>query len=295
MLRKSARLRYQFIHDNRQHYPLIWWLDCLEVSRSGYHSWQHKPPSERSKQDKQLLQKIRHVYLDSRKTYGYPRIHAELKAAGETCGRHRIYRLMKANGIQALMARKQKRSREAKHREGFAANTLNRRFYAFAPNQRWVTDMTTIPIRGGYLHLAAVLDLYSRALIGWAMDTRMTTELIKDALTMALWRRGKPRYVLVHSDQGSQYRSMDYQKLLTDNALECSMSRKGNCHDNAVMESFFHTLKTELTNHHRYQSVQAAKQSIFEYIEIFYNTRRRHSYLNYTAPFEYESMMENEK
>jgi len=262
----------------------------MKVSRSGYHSWEHKPQSERSKQDKRLVIKIRQAHLDSRKTYGYLRVHAELKDSGETCGKHRVYRLMKANGLHADMARKQKRSREAKHMEGFEDNKLNRRFYAAAPNQRWVTDITTIPIRDGYLYLATVLDLYSRALIGWAMDSRMDTSLIKDALTMALWRRGKPRNVLVHSDQGSQYRSMDYQMLMKKHDLECSMSRKGNCHDNAVAESFFHTLKTELTNHYRYKNIEEAKQSIFEYIELFYNTKRRHSYLNYKAPFEFESI-----
>jgi len=263
----------------------------MEVSRSGYHSWETKPPSERSKQDTLLIKKIRQVHMDSRRTYGYPRIHAELKDSGETCGKHRVYRLMRENGIQAHMARKQKRSREAKHMKGFEENKLNRRFYAFKPNQRWVTDITTIPTRNGYLHLAAVLDLYSRALIGWAMDTRMTTQLIKDALMMALWRRGEPRNVLVHSDQGSQYRAMDYQLLLNKYDLDCSMSRKGNCHDNAVMESFFHTLKTELTNHYRYKNAEEAKRCIFEYIEVFYNKKRRHSYLNYKAPFEYETMM----
>lgn len=158
----------------------------MKVSRSGYHTWKNKPQSERSKQNEKLVQKIRTIHKESRRTYGYPRIHAELKDRGETCGRHRVYRLMKENGIQAEMARKQKRSREAKHREGFAENKLNRRFYALKPNQRWVTDITTIPIGGGYLYLAAVLDLYSRALIGWAMDTRMTTQLIKDAFIMAL-------------------------------------------------------------------------------------------------------------
>lgn len=238
-----------------------------------------------------MIEKIRAIHHRSRKTYGYPRVHAELKETGETCGKNRVYRLMRENGIQAHIARKQKRSRDAKHMEGFVANKLNRRFYAIAPNERWVTDITTIPIRGGYLHLAAVLDLYSRALIGWAMDTSMTTRLIKDALTMALWRRGKPGNVLVHSDQGSQYRSMDYQLLLKEYDLECSMSRKGNCHDNAVMESFFHTLKVELTNRYHYKNVNEAKQSIFEYIEVFYNQKRRHSYLNYKSPFQYESMM----
>lgn len=235
------------------------------------------------------------IHQRSRRTYGYPRVHAELNDTGEPCGKHRVYRLMKAEGLQAHIARKQKRSREARHMEGFEANKLNRQFYAAAPNQRWVTDITTIPVRGGYLHLAAVLDLYSRALIGWAMNTSMTTQLIKDALTMALWRRGKPRNVLVHSDQGSQYRSMDYQLLLNEFGLECSMSRKGNCHDNAVIESFFHTLKGELTNRYRYKNAEEAKQSIFEYIEVFYNKKRRHSYLNYKAPFEYETMMASGK
>jgi putative transposase len=270
-------------------------LECLGVSRSGYHSWLNKPPSERSKQNKALAEKIREIHKQSRETYGYPRIHAELKEAGETCGKNRVYRLMQENGIQAHIARKQKRSREARHMEGFKANMLNRQFYALTPNQRWVSDITTIPVRGGYLHLAAVLDLYSRALIGWAMDTGMTTQLIKDALTMALWRRGKPGKVLVHSDQGSQYRSVDYQLFLEEHGLECSMSRKGNCHDNAVMESFFHTLKGELTNRYRYKSAEEAKQSIFEYIEVFYNQKRRHSYLNYKAPFEYETMMASGK
>ncbi len=263
----------------------------MNVSRSGYHTWENKPPSERSKQNKQLLAKIKAVHKDSRKTYGYPRIHAELKATGETCGKHRVYRLMRENGIQAEMARKQKRSREAKHREGFQANKLNRQFYAEQANQCWVTDITTIPIRGGYLYLAAVLDLYSRALIGWAMDTRMTTRLIKDAFMMAVWRRGEPRKMLVHSDQGSQYRAADYQQLLDNYDCESSMSRKGNCHDNAVMESFFHTLKTELTHHYHYKNANEAKQSIFEYIEVFYNSKRRHSYLNYESPFAYEAKM----
>ena len=267
----------------------------MEVSKSGYYTWLNQPPSERSKQDKALIKKIRLVHSKSRKTYGYPRVHAELKEAGETCGRNRVYRLMKENGIQARMAKKQKRSREARHMEGFEDNKLNRRFYALAPNQRWVTDITMIPTRGGNLYLAAVLDLYSRALIGWAMSTKTTTVLIKDALIMALWRRGKPKNVLVHSDQGSQYRSMDYQLLLKEYDLECSMSRKGNCHDNAVIESFFHTLKTELTNNYRYKNCTEAKQSIFEYIEVFYNQKRRHSYLNYKAPFEYEKLMVIEK
>lgn len=235
--------------------------------------------------------KIRQIHERSRKTYGYPRIHAELKDTGESCGKNRIYRLMKENGIQGYVARKQKRSREARHMEGFEDNKLQRQFNAPIPNQRWVADITTITTRSGYLHVAGVLDLYSRALIGWSMDTKMTSELTKNALTMALLRRDKPRKVLVHSDQGSQYRAMDYQLLLSEHDLECSMSRKGNCHDNAVMESFFHTLKSELTNRYSYKNAEEAKQSIFEYIELFYNTKRKHSYLNYKAPFEYESMM----
>ena len=267
----------------------------MEVSSSGYYEWLNGPESERSKQDKRLLKKIHVAHRNSRETYGYPRIHADLLDQGERCGRKRIYRLMRDNGIQAKMAKKQRRGSEARHFEGFKDNVLNRQFYAENPNQRWVSDITMVPTQAGWLYLAVVMDLYSRAVVGWAMGQKMTTTLVNDALVMALWRRGNPKGVLVHSDQGSQYRSTDYQALLKKNGLECSMSRKGNCWDNAAMESFFHTMKTELTHHKRYRKQSEAKQYIFEYIEVFYNQKRRHSYLEYRAPFEYEKLMSSEK
>lgn len=172
----------------------------------------------------------------------------------------------------------------------FGENKLQRQFHAPSPNQRWVSDVTHVPSQSGWLYLAVVMDLYSRAIIGWAMDTRNATALVSEALQMALWRRGSPKQVLVHSDQGAPYRSNEYQRLLLRHKLTCSMSRKGTCLDNAAMESFFHSLKTELTHHQLYKTPKEAKQDIFEYIEIFYNKTRRHSYLGYLAPFEYERL-----
>ncbi len=195
---------------------------------------------------------------------------------------------MKESNIRAKAAKRFRRAYESKHREGIQANLLNRQFTVSKPNTVWVSDITMIPTKMGWLHLATVMDLYSRGIVGHAMSNTTTTTLIKDALKMALNQRKRTGALLLHSDQGSQYRSSEYQTMLKENNIIASMSRKGECHDNAVMESFYHTLKTELVYHERYDSYKEAKASLFDYIEIFYNRQRSHSTLGYRAPFEYE-------
>lgn len=283
-------MKYRFIRDNRSRHPLTWWFSALGVSKSGFYDWLNGPESERSKQDKHLLACIKEIHTDSRETYGAPRIHKELQVQGARCSKKRVQRLMRDNDIRTKAYRRQKRGGIARNDEGIGENKLQRQFHAREPNQRWVSDITMIPTRVGWLHLAVVMDLYSRAIVGWSMNASMTAQLVKDALTMALWRRGKPSGVLVHSDQGSQYQSSDYRDTIAEHGLIPSMSRKGNCWDNAAMESFFHTLKTELTHHERYRNREEAKQNVFEFIELFYNRKRRHSYVGYMAPLEYERL-----
>jgi len=284
-------VRYHYIKQTRQDHPLSWWCDCLGVSRSGYHSWLTRQPSQRDQENAVLVEKIEQAYRASRGTYGYPRIHAQLRAAGETCGKHRIARLMQRHGIVAKTHKRYRRSALSKHYEGFEANKLNRQFRASGPNQRWVSDITYLPTLQGEVYLAAILDLHSRAIVGWSMSHKADTKLVQDALSMALGRRGKVTGLLLHSDQGCQYRAGEYQSELHRAGIESSMSRKGNCLDNAVMESFFHTLKTELTHQATYRTRAEVKQAIFEYIEVFYNRQRRHSYLNYEAPLIFEAKL----
>jgi len=281
-------MRYRFIQTEKAHYPVTLLCQVLQVSRSGYYDWQGRPLSQHTLEDQRLLVKIRAIHKASRETYGSPRIHTDLQADGETCGKQRTARIMRDNGIQARTQRKFKATTNSRHNYPVAENILDRQFTASAPNQRWVADITYIDTAEGWLYLAVVLDLYSRAIVGWAMDRRMTRQLVADALVMALWRRGKVKGLLLHSDRGSQYASNDYQRLLKSNDITCSMSRKGNCYDNAAMESFFGTLKQELVHHEHYATREQAKASIFEYIEVFYNQQRRHSAINYLAPMVFE-------
>jgi transposase InsO family protein len=260
----------------------------MEVSASGYYDWLKRPQSDRSKQNQALLEKIKQIHRASRAIYGYPRVYQALAAQGESCGKHRVARLMRQSGIRSKVAKRYRRSYESKHREGIHANRLQRQFNADKPNQKWVSDISLIPTQSGWVYLAVVMDLYSRAVIGWSMNCQMKSDLVKGALQMALDNREINKKLLLHSDQGSQYRSADYQQLLSDNGITCSMSRKGNCWDNAVVESFFQSLKTEWVYHYRYQNQTQAMQSIFEYIEVFYNRQRLHSTINYLAPLEYE-------
>lgn len=260
----------------------------LQVSSSGYYAWRGAPEGCRAAANRALLGKIVHIHQQSRETYGYPRVHAELQAAGESCGRHRVARLMRLAGLKTRQKRLWERSGRGRTFEHIEAHRLQRNFAAVEPDKKWVSDITQFPTAEGWLYLAAVMDLYSRRIVGWAMDKRPTQKIVTDALKMALWRRGKVKGLMVHSDQGMQYRTGNYHRLLKAYGITCSMSRKGNCLDNAPMESFFHTLKTEHTHHVRFKTRAEARQSLFEWIEVFYNRQRRHSYLEYMTPDEYE-------
>ena len=262
----------------------------MKVSKSGYHDWLHRCPSEREKANRELTEKIRLVHQESRQTYGGNRIHAELCEQGILCGKNRVVRLKRKAGIIAKTRRRFKVTTDSKHNLPISENILNREFSVLAPNTHWGVDITYIPTWEGWLYLAVVIDIFSRKVIGWAMDGNMRTSLVKSALFMALKDRKVPKGLIHHSDRGSQYASVEYQSLLSTHLMTSSMSRKGNCWDNAVVESFFHTLKTELIYHCKYKTREEAAQSIFEYIEVFYNRKRRHSTLGYQSPERYEMM-----
>jgi len=281
-------MRYQFVRDHSGRYPVRRMCRVLEVTPSAYYAWRGRPESRRVREDRRLLVEIKAIHQAKRETYGSPRIQAELKAQGQRHGQKRVARLMRDNDIRAKQKRKFKATTDSKHSHPVAPNLLARDFEATAPNQKWVADITYIPTREGWLYLAAILDLYSRIVVGWSMAGRMTRKLVLDALEMAMGRRRPGPGLIHHSDRGSQYACGDYQKALGIHGMICSMSRKGDCWDNAAMESFFHTLKTELVHHRDYQTRWEAKADIFEYIEVFYNRSRRHSALGYLTPAEFE-------
>jgi transposase InsO family protein len=262
--------------------------ELLSVSRSGFYAWLNRKPSLRDQANRLLDVKIKSVFAQHHKRYGAPRITRALKQENEKCSETRVARRMKVMGIKAVARDKFKVTTDSDHALPIYNNILNRDFNATAPNQKWCCDISYIPTSEGWLYLAVVIDLYSRAVIGWSMNQRMNKALVCDALTMALFRRKFPKNVIVHSDRGSQYCSIRYQNLLEDNRLIGSMSRKGNCWDNAIAESFFHTLKVELVYTQKYTTREQAKQSIFEYIETYYNQCRLHSAIDYKAPFEFE-------
>ncbi|MDZ7803158.1 IS3 family transposase [Thiohalophilus sp.] len=282
-------MKYAFIREQAARYTVSRLCQILDVSASGYYDWRDRPESTRAKQNRALLSKITVFHRASRGIYGSPRIHRDLLESGEQVGENRVARLMRDNDIQSRMARKFVITTDSKNTLKPAPDRLQRQFNVVEPDKAWVSDTTFIPTRQGWLYLAVVLELYSRQILGWAMGNKNNAKLVQDALTMAVWRRGKVDSVIVHSDQGSTYASGDYQKMLKDNNLLCSMSRKGECLDNAVAESFFGTLKTELVDHEDYRTKDEAKRSLFEYMEIFYNKRRRHSYLGYVSPVDYEA------
>jgi putative transposase len=258
------------------------------VSTSGFYDWLNRPESNSSRENRALTEKIKCLHRTSREIYGSPKIHADLVEAGETCSVKRIARLMKVADIKSKMARKFVITTDSKNTMQPAADLIRRQFKVDTHDKAWVSDTTFIGTREGWLYLAVILDLFSRQVIGWAMSNKNNTELVQDALTMAILRRGKKKNVIVHSDQGSTYASGSYQRQLSYNNLCCSMSRKGECLDNAVAESFFGTLKNELAYHEDYKTRVQARQSIFEYIEVFYNRQRRHAFFNYRTPVEYE-------
>lgn len=281
-------MKYAYIQTESTCHSVATLCRVLAVSRSGFYAWRCRRPSQRVQSNQQLLSAVKTVHADVMESYGSPRMHAELKARGHSTGRGRVERLMRHHGIQAKRVRQHRSVQEQRQQQVAADNILSRSFIALRPNEKWVSDITFIETREGWLYLAIVLDLYSRAIVGWSMSAMINGKLVRDALAMAVAQRDKPRSVLVHSDQGSQYTAAAYRHQLAAHDMTCSMSRKGECHDNAVAESFFSSLKAELTNHMDYKTRDEARQSIFKYIELFYNRRRRHSYLNYLAPLEYE-------
>jgi putative transposase len=263
--------------------------EALGVSRGGFYGWLTRPRSARSRSDADLAAKVRASFLASDRTYGARRVWHDMIADGLVCGLHRIERLMRQQGLRARPRRRRLPPDPGERQAtAVAANMLDRSFQAPAPNRKWIADFTYIWTAEGWLYVAAVLDLFSRRVVGWSMSASMTAQLVADALTMAIWRRGKPQALLHHSDRGSQYTSDQFQRLLTDHGVTCSMSRSGNVWDNAAMESFFSSLKTERTARRTYRTRDEARADVFDYVERFYNPRRRHSTLGYLAPTEFE-------
>lgn len=279
---------FLFMSNHRLEFPISLMCKVLKVSRSGYYAWLRHPESKRKQDDKVILQEISAIYQESHRTYGSPRIYRELKRRGRNHGKKRIARLMRKDGLRAKTKRKFKMTTDSKHNLPVAPNLLNREFTPQEPNQVWASDITYIWTTEGWLYLAVVMDLFSRAILGWSMSERMTRSLVIDAFIMAVKRYHPPPGLLHHSDRGSQYASADYQVVLKQYGAICSMSRKGNCWDNAPVESFFSTLKKEHVFHCDYRYRTQARQSIFAYIEQFYNRKRIHSAIGYKTPSEME-------
>ena len=281
------------MRDHQAEFEIKIMCRVLAVSQAGYYTWLRRQqpgrlPCPRETANQQLSEQIRTVFRQSRGTYGSPRIHAELRAGGVVCSRNRVARLMKRAGIAAKRRRTYKpTTTDSKHSYPVAPNLLNRDFSAQSPDEKWLCDITYIATREGWLYMATVLDVYSRRVVGWAMDKHMDAELVERALQMAASHRRPDAGVLHHSDRGSQYAAHDYQKLLGAHKMVCSMSRKGDCYDNAMMESFFSTLKSECAGQ-VFGSRSEARLSIFEYIEVWYNRQRRHSALGYQSPEAFE-------
>lgn len=282
-------MRYRAIQEHDRRYPIRLMCRALAVSPAGYYAWRDRPESRRSMQNRTLLSAIRVIHRESRETYGSPSIWDALSKQGHDVGKHRVARLMRQAGLRAKTVRKWRATTQSNHRLPVAENTLNRQFAVAQPNRVWAGDITYVWTAEGWLYLAVILDLYSRAVIGWAMGQRLTEELAEHALLMALTTRQPVAGLLHHSDRGSQYAAGTDQQVLTRHGLTPSMSRKGNCWDNACVESFFGTLKRELVYHRHYATRHEAQQDIFEYIEVFYNRKRRHSTLGYDSPAEFEA------
>lgn len=280
-------MKYLFINDHRHEYKVATMCRVLRASRSGFYAWLHQPLSDRAIEDRRLLGLIRDSYTASSGVYGYPRVFADLRETGETCGRHRVARIMREHRIKALRGYKTPR-----HIAGrpsiMAPNHLKREFTVAQPDQAWVTDITYIRTWQGWLYLAVVIDLYARKVVGWSMKPTMNREIVLDALMMAVWRRKPKNQVLIHSDQGSQFSSDDWRRFCAAHNLKPSMSRRGNCWDNAVVESFFSSLKKERIKKRVYKTRDLARADIFDYIEAFYNRTRRHGHLGGVSPEAFE-------
>ena len=281
-------MRYSFIQAEKAQYPVAVLCRVMGVARSGFYAWCQRPLSRRAQQNQRLLAQIQEAHRDSDGSYGSPRIHRDLWSQGLRISRHRVARLMRVHGIRGVCRRRSTWRARPTAPAVIAENVLQRDFVATRPNQKWAGDLTYISTGEGWLYVAVLVDLYSRRVVGWAMGARVTMELTHAALTMALQQRQVQGSLLHHSDRGSQYAGGPYQQRLATQGIQCSMSRPGNCWDNAVVESFFASLKTELIYRRRFQTRQEAHSAIFTYIEGFYNRRRRHSTLGYRSPMEFE-------
>ncbi|WP_338213697.1 IS3 family transposase [Halopseudomonas aestusnigri] len=288
VLCQGVRLKYALISQLSADYSVRRLCLTLKVHASGYYAWLAEPKSARAKDDQRLLGLIKHSWLESGGVYGYRKIHDDLRELGEACGKHRVARLMRLEGLRSQTGYRRRPGRYGGKPPAASPNHLERRFKVTEPNKVWVTDITYIRTYEGWLYLAVVLDLFSRQVIGWSMKPQMTSDLAIDALLMAVWRRKPKQEVMIHSDQGSQFSSGDWQSFLKANNLLGSMSRRGNCHDNAVAESFFQLLKRERIRRKIYSTRQDARADVFDYIEMFYNPKRRHGFNNQLSPVEFE-------
>lgn len=279
-------MKFSFIHAEKARFPVALLCRELEVSRSGYYAWAERPESARAAGDRVLTVEVAQVHHESSRRYGSPRVHRELQARGRKVSEKRIARLMRQEGLVARKKRRFVRTTDSNHGYPIAPNVVARDFSPPAPNHSWAGDITYIWTGEGWLYLAVVLDLFSRRVVGWAMSERIDRQLVLSALSMALLARPAPQ--VYHSDRGSQYASADYRELLEARGITCSMSRKGNCWDNACVESFFGSLKMELVYERSFKTYAEAKSAVFEYLEVFYNRKRRHSTLGYVSPIEFE-------
>ena len=281
-------MRFRFVEAEKAHYPIRLMCRCLAVSRSGYYAWRKRPPSARAEQDARLGVEIAASHRASRRTYGSPRILRDLREEGHRVSRKRVARLMRELGLEGRRKRRFRATTDSRHRFPVAPNVLMRDFDVEAPNTAWVTDITYVATLEGWLYLAVILDLFSRRVVGYALSERIDRALVLEALREALVRRPGARDLIHHSDRGSQYASHDYRDALDQAGITCSKSRRGDCWDNAVVESFFGTLKMELLYELPLQTSAATRSAVADYIEIFYNVRRRHSSLDYRSPVEFE-------
>jgi transposase InsO family protein len=286
-------VKFAFIRDQLAGaFPVRACCGVLAVSPAGYYAWRDRPDSARARRRGELAAKVRAVHEANRRVYGSPRVHAALAASGERVCANTVAKVMRQQQIRARTSRKYApRTTDGRHERPVAANVLGRQFDAGLPNRKWAADITYVPTGEGWLYPAGVIDLCSRKVVGWSMAGHMRTDLVADALNMALARRGPAPGLLHHSDRGVQYASDDYRHLLQTHGVACSMSGKGDCWDNAVMESFWGTLKRELVNHQRYATREQARASIFEYVEVFYNRHRLHSSLGYVSPERFEASL----
>jgi putative transposase len=283
-------VKYAFIEKHKTTHPVRRLCTLLSVSAAGYYEWIDRGISKHARRDNEIMKRIFEIHSLSRKTYGSPRIHAEFVAAGERVGRNRIARLMRNHGVQGRMRRAFRCTTNSSNNDPIAPNILGRKFNVTEPNTHWVGDVTYIPTREGWLYLAIVLDLASRMIVGWSMSHRIKSDIVKNAISAAILRRKPKRGILFHSDRGSTYTADDFRKLLEKNKIIASMSGKGQCWDNAVAESFFGSMKSELGDP-IWETRATARAAIFEYIEIWYNRQRRHSTLGYLSPQGYEQQL----